>query len=302
MAAGLPTIPSQLPVPSPAPPATDCLECAQLRSLLLQCGNCGKPPPTPGSCPPSDVPFASNGTCPSGYTPDPSSPGCCTPSLPGPGPQPNLCNIPGDVARPANGICPQGYAPDPASPLCCEPSVKQQDGCPNGEVLAPCPPGYSPDPNSPGCCVSTNQPPCVGSLCHVAVCPAGETPAPCAAGTVPDPGNQGCCTPAVTGCPQADITKPPAGCPSGYLPDPNFPNCCTPSATLCAPPRQPPPCPQGYGPDQGGCCAPLPVETCFVCPGGLPELAAALQGGQNNCYLASQMFFPSATGLPAPVQ
>jgi hypothetical protein len=61
-------------------------------------------------------------------------------------------------------------------------------------------------------------------------------------------------------------------------------------------------CPTGYqaDPSSPNCCKAMAVEAVFVCPGGLGELTAALNGQANQCYLAQQTFLPGPV-LPAPM-
>jgi hypothetical protein len=57
-----------------------------------------------------------------------------------------------------------------------------------------------------------------------------------------------------------------------------------------------PPCQPGYETNSSGCCVPIPVEVCFTCPGGDPELQAALQGQPNSCSMISHAYIPSELG------
>lgn len=242
---------------------SDCLPCSTLRSALTQCGTCGGGnQPNPCTC---------------GGTPQPCAPGQTL----------NSCG-------------------------CCNPA-----SCPTGESAPPCAPGMVIDPQT-GCC-------------RGGTCPTGEHAQPCAAGETIDP-RTGCCQPAQIGpqcqCPTGDYNLPlGTACPAGTSEDPASPpncNCCKPSQGQCTIPGDhpppclagettdsqgccakcpsgmtSPPCGAGYQPDpQSGCCAPMAVEACFVCPGGLPELAAALAGQPNNCYLTAENFLPSGM-MPA---
>jgi hypothetical protein len=128
------------------------------------------------------------------------------------------------------------------------------------------------------------------------------SPAPGSGGTQPAPQPSPSPTPATGACPAGytaingtcepnplPIGANQDGCPQGY----NLVNgACEPNpAPGTSPSTQP--APQ---------TAPQAVEACFVCPGGLTELSAALAGQPNGCYLASQMFFPAGAQLPAPGQ
>ncbi len=176
---------------------------------------------------------------------------------------------------------------------CCAPSGTP---CPPG-TQPPCPAGYVVNPQT-GCCVP-------------GTCACGGHPQPCASNESVN--SCGCCVPVLIpiptqgGCPSGDVQvglgQP---CPQGYINDPLATPpagfiCCMPSSRVPAcPPGTAPPCATGYALNpQTGCCAPEAVEACFVCPGGLPELASALQGAPNSCYLASQMFYPPGGALPA---
>ncbi len=77
--------------------------------------------------------------------------------------------------------------------------------------------------------------------------------------------------------------------------------CCM-GQPACPTGETPQPCQDGQAIDpQTGCCKNLAVEACFLCPGGLPELASALSGGPNSCYLVSQTFMPPGAALPVAV-
>lgn len=186
--------------------------------------------------------------------------------------------------------------------------------CPPGEHAAPCGPGECVDPQTRCCepCSQLNACPCGGHPappnpgdvqnscgCYVpaaATCPQGETPQPCGPGQAIDP-QTNCCMPATQlGCPAGEHAQP---CNPGETIDPQT-NCCR--AGACPQGEHAQPCQTGEQVDpQTGCCQPMPVEACFVCPGGLPELAAALQGQPNSCYLAGQ-FFLQPGALPPPAQ
>ncbi len=143
-------------------------------------------------------------------------------------------------------------------------------------------------------------------------CAPGEHPLPCLRGETIDP-NTGCCMPSggpqPYNCPPGDIKIINGQCPPNYHPDPNSQGCCAPGANppLLPPPQPacpqgdtPLPCGEGYEPDPNSpsCCKPMEVQACFVCPGGLPELALALQGQPNDCYLQSQTFLPGPAFIP----
>ena len=165
--------------------------------------------------------------------------------------------------------------------------------CPAGETPQPCAAGFCVDPAS-GCCESCSQ---------LTSCPCGGHSQPCAAGETIN--SCGCCTPGSQqcACPAGDQNLPiGTPCPAGFSEDPLSPancNCCKPAPT-CPIGETPAPCGAGYQIDpQSGCCAPMPVEACFVCPKGLPELAAALAGQPNTCYLTAENFLPGGAALPA---
>ena len=149
--------------------------------------------------------------------------------------------------------------------------VGNQCSCQSPEYPAPCRPGDTLDPQCPNCCVPAGTVPSGGQPGGSALCPGGDVGA------------------AVGGA-----------CPTGYMPDPAAVGCCKPQA--CAPGEHQQPCSTGEQVDaQTGCCQPMAVEACFVCPHGLPELASALQGQPNSCYLAGQ-FFLQPGALPPPAQ
>lgn len=248
----------------------------------------------PATCPPGEhkIPCASNEVI------DPQT-GCCEPGLP----PPKQCACPaGDYNLPLGAPCPVGSVPDPLSPPgcnCCKPSIPNQCACPSGDynlpVGTPCPAGTSADPLAPpgcDCCKPTTP----------GLCPPGEPPSvqgQCPqTNQFPDPQNPGCCL----SCPAGDIgvdCEHSAPCPPGYMNDAGNACCCKPA---CPAGDTPAPCGTGYAADPQfpNCCKPEAVEACFICPGGLPDLANALQGMPNTCYLASQMFLPPGGALPAP--
>jgi len=140
-------------------------------------------------------------------------------------------------------------------------------------------------------------------------------------------------------CPGAAAGQPASPtslCPSGKMIDPNNPDACIPIPTpqnaaqqsalqkyingqpltaadqnalrqitqqrVCPAGEHPAPCAAGECSDPNtGCCKTAAVETCFVCPGGLPDFEAALAGQPNSCYIDSQHFFPCGGTLPSPM-
>jgi len=299
--------PGQLQLPAPA--SSDCLQCASLRQLLTQCGACGPQQPGPGVCPCGGVyPNCIGGPpCPPGQCLNPQT-GCCT------GCQLTLCPA-GEHAQP----CLSGECVDPQSG-CCEACTS----------ITSCPCGGTP-PNCRQCCCGGHPQPCSGTeilnQCGCCApgpstsCPPGDVAATqgiCPPNYTPDPTAPGCCQPGqgiITRpgqCPSQDVPGTNGICPPNYSLDPAAPSgltCCSPGQGIITRPTPCPPsdtaaingtCPQGTYPDSAnpGCCAPEAVEACFVCPKGLPELTAALQGQANTCYLASQMFLPPGS-LPA---
>ena len=266
----------------------NCAPCQQLQTTLQNCQACGQ---DCGTC-------KSTGNCPAGEHTPPCGPneitdpqtGCCEPSQ-------CVCGA-GDYNLPAGTPCPAGTMRDPAFPQCdcCKPIATV---CPTGEHQPPCQANETIDPAS-GCCQKGQN-----------VCPAGDYNVgpgqACPQGTIQDPSAPpGCCKPVISQCPTGDVPAIPSGqgfaCQAGYVIDPTTPPnapCCKPSP--CPPNDLPMPCTVGYAPDPQApnCCAPEPVEACFVCPGGLPDLANALSGRANTCYLYSQQFLPFGQ-LPAP--
>jgi len=99
------------------------------------------------ACPYGDE-LAVDGTCASGYQPDPNYPGCCEPEgCPG-----------GDIVEPESG-CPDCFEPDPNHPGCC-----QQLPC-----SAACPGGYCADGGicAYGICYPCNcGPGCPNGACY----------------------------------------------------------------------------------------------------------------------------------------
>ncbi len=240
--------------------AANCAPCQQLQATLQNCQACGQ---NCGTCGPA---------CPLNEHPQPCLPteaidlqsGCC-----GPGQNPHLCPCGGQPTQQP------GYVQNTCG--CWVPPIVGQCQCPSTDYnLAPgtpCPPGSVADlafnSTHPGCDC------CTPAIPHQCACPIGDYDiplgTPCPIGTARDPS----------------------------VVDPNC-NCCKPLAKTCPAGETAPPCTTGFTLDpQTGCCAPEAVEACFVCPGGLPDLAAALQGLPNTCYLASQMFLPAGM-LPPP--
>jgi len=307
----------------PALPA-NCAPCQQLQSTLQNCQACGQ---NCGTCTPAVG-------CPAGEHPQPCAinevidpnTGCCEPYS-----QLQQCPCGGSPTQLA------GYIQNACG--CWVPPPIQQgcpQGCPAGDYTlvagTPCPAGTAFDPSSPAGCNC-----CKPTLPIGPKCAANEHPQPCLAGEVVDPQTQ-CCEPGtqLQSCPCGGSPTPlpgyiqnscgcwapaqlppqctcPAGdynlpvgtpCPTGTQADPMSPagcNCCRPIQAACPPGDTPQPCQTGYAQDPQfpSCCKPEPVEACIVCPGGLPDLAAALSGGQNGCYLYSQQFLPFGA-LPAP--
>ena len=280
---------SQLQLPPPG-------NCAAVQQILQQCCGLRGQPVQGGVCPCGGAyPNCTGGPpCPSGQCLNPQT-GCCTGcALTCPTGEHAPPCLAGECIDTSSGCCeactsitscPCGGTPPNCRQCCCgghpQPcsgtEILNQCGCcapgpstscPPGDVAATqgiCPPNYTPDPAAPGCCQ-----PGQGIITRPGQCPAGDTPAVngvCPTGTVGDPAQPGCCKPQV--CAAGETPTVNGACPAGTQLDP-----------------------------QTGCCAPQAVEACFVCPGGLPELTAALQGQANNCYLASQMFIPAGS-LPA---
>lgn len=211
-------------------------------------------------------------------------------------PQPCQCPSPEYPAP-----CRPGDTADPQCPNCCVPQGQHptQRPCPAGDVASSgggCPQGYVFDPSSPGCCTPSMRP---------GQCPSNEHPQPCGTDEVLDP-QTGCCQSSICPCggTPPSGTYPNLTCPAGTTR--NACNCCSPGQlpAPCAAPNAAPTngaCPVGYQLDpQSGCCKPMAVEATFVCPSGLAELTAALNGQPNQCYLAQQSFLPGPV-LPAPM-
>ena len=281
--------------------AGDCVQCAPLRQILTTCGTCG-----PQGCPPGEHAQP----CSVGETLDPQSNCCVTRTCP-PGEhlvpcasnevvdaQTGCCRVSigqncptGEHAQP----CGQGEVIDPATE-CCRPALPPPGQCPSTEHAQPCfaERGEFVDPQT-NCCMTGCLP---GEVTQTA---SGSTvPGQCGPGYTLDPLST-CCKPSGL-CPQPDVPAVQGVCPAGTIPDALHPGCCLTQTPKCPAGDVPLPCPTGYQVDQASpnCCKPEPVEACFVCPGGLPDLALALQGMPNDCYLASQMFLPGGAALPPP--
>jgi hypothetical protein len=298
------TLPGPGQLQLPAPSSSDCLQCSNLRQLLLQCGTCG---PQPGQCPCGGTPPNCNmcgNQCPCGgnYPNCTNCPGCSCGGHALPCLQNEIINSCGCCAPGPLTLCSCGGHVQPCGPTetlnqcgCCSPSQLGQV-CPCGGSQTQFAGAIQ---NTCGCWIPgpTSQCPCGGSPQSF----LGAIQNSCGC-WVQGPGGG-------TGCPSGDTPAVNGICPPNYSPDPTHAGCCQPGQ----PTPQPLPvctspdvasvsgaCPQGTSPDpqNPGCCAPQAVEACFVCPKGLPELTAALQGQANTCYLASQMFLPPGS-LPA---
>jgi hypothetical protein len=85
--------------------------------------------PGQGGCPSGDVPQNPPGTCPTGYTIDPSAAGCCKPT--------GTCPA-GDFPEPPGG-CPPTNPPDPLNPGCC---FSCPNSCTGNSDCTPCGNGW----------------------------------------------------------------------------------------------------------------------------------------------------------------